>query len=99
MGDPAGIGPEIAAKALGHEAVYSKCRPVVIGDAGVMQRASGFVGSGAVIHSVAKVAEAVSCLGTIDVFDLRELRREMRRWRDGSARRAGGRRLRRLRRR
>ena len=33
MGDPAGIGPEIVAKALSDGAVYAKSRPLVIGDA------------------------------------------------------------------
>ena len=35
MGDPAGIGPEIAVKALLDQAVTSICRPVLIGDASV----------------------------------------------------------------
>ena len=35
MGDPAGNGAEITVKALSDPAVYEKCRPVVIGDAGV----------------------------------------------------------------
>ena len=32
MGDPFGNGPEITVKALADEAVYDRCRPVVIGD-------------------------------------------------------------------
>ena len=32
MGDPAGIGPEITAKALACESLYSECLPFVIGD-------------------------------------------------------------------
>jgi len=30
MGDPAGIGAEIAVKALGNEEIYRKSKPVVI---------------------------------------------------------------------
>ena len=40
MGDPAGIGPEIAAKALGEEQVRALARPLVIGDARVMDAAA-----------------------------------------------------------
>jgi hypothetical protein len=36
MGDPAGVGPEITAKALALPAVTSTCRPVVIGSGDVM---------------------------------------------------------------
>ena len=32
MGDPSGNGPELSVKALMNEAVYVKCRPVIIGD-------------------------------------------------------------------
>lgn len=32
MGDPAGIGPEIILKALGHDAVWQECEPVIYGD-------------------------------------------------------------------
>lgn len=33
MGDPAGNGPEITVKALAHEELYDRCRPIVVGDA------------------------------------------------------------------
>ena len=36
MGDPAGIGPEIIVKALGDQTIYEMCRPVVLGDPGVL---------------------------------------------------------------
>ena len=39
MGDPASIGPEITIKALAEKEVYEKCRPVVIGDLCVMEKA------------------------------------------------------------
>lgn len=39
MGDAAGVGPEIIAKTLADPAWYEKCRPFVIGDASIMQRA------------------------------------------------------------
>jgi 4-hydroxythreonine-4-phosphate dehydrogenase len=38
MGDPAGIGPEVIAKALAGKAVSRLCLPVVIGSSSVMER-------------------------------------------------------------
>jgi 4-hydroxythreonine-4-phosphate dehydrogenase len=40
MGDPAGIGPEIAAKALAGGRFRSICRPMIVGDAGVLMSAA-----------------------------------------------------------
>jgi 4-hydroxythreonine-4-phosphate dehydrogenase len=45
MGDAAGIGPEIIAKTLADPSWYSRCRPLVIGDAGIMERAAAVVRS------------------------------------------------------
>jgi len=39
MGDPAGIGPEVIIKALSLAEIHRLCRPVVVGDAGVMKNA------------------------------------------------------------
>ena len=36
IGDPAGIGPEIALKAAGDDRVRSRCRPVIVGDRAVL---------------------------------------------------------------
>lgn len=38
MGDPAGIGPEVIAKALADRALARLCRPVVVGSRAVMER-------------------------------------------------------------
>ncbi len=70
LGDPAGIGPEIVARALQREDVYSACRPLVIGDAGVVRRGVEIVGGSSAVNSVAEVAEGAYELGTIDVLDL-----------------------------
>jgi len=50
MGDPAGIGPEIAVLALSRPEVLSCCRPVVYGDPGVLRRAAAVVGSEAKVE-------------------------------------------------
>ena len=39
MGDPAGIGPEVVLKALAHPIIKNSCRPLILGDWGVLQRA------------------------------------------------------------
>ncbi len=38
MGDPAGIGPEVIAKALADKALARMCRPVVVGSRAVLER-------------------------------------------------------------
>ena len=39
MGDPAGCGPEITIKALYQKDIYDRCRPLVVGDARVLDDA------------------------------------------------------------
>jgi len=73
MGDATGAGPEIIVKALADKAVYDVCRPLVIGDAGIMERAARIVGGGCRIRPVAAVGEAEYACGTLDVLDLKNL--------------------------
>ena len=40
MGDPAGVGPEVVLKALQHVDVFERCRPLVIGDRRILERAA-----------------------------------------------------------
>ncbi len=71
LGDPAGIGPEIALKALSESWVYGQCRPLVVGDAAILTRALGFPGMPRLtIHPVKKVREATFRHGTVDVLDM-----------------------------
>ena len=44
MGDPRGIGPEVVVKALAHDSVNGICRPLVVGDAGVLTRTVSALG-------------------------------------------------------
>lgn len=44
MGDPAGVGPEITAKALANPKIGAACRAVVVGDLRTMERAAAVVG-------------------------------------------------------
>ena len=47
MGDPAGVGPEIAVKAVADERVQRACRPLLVGSAEVLAEAARIVGSAA----------------------------------------------------
>lgn len=70
MGDAAGVGPEIIVKALSSDKVYNECRPIVIGDAKMLERANNIVGAGLQIRVVPSVQEAAFTNGTIDCIDL-----------------------------
>ena len=72
MGDPAGIGPEIAVRAAG--AIWREAPPsarlLIVGDASVMRRVAGSIESRAAIHPIGEVGEARFEAGTLDVLDL-----------------------------
>ena len=71
MGDPAGNGPEITGKALSHTDLYSRCCPIVVGDAKMIEQAARFVGRTDIqIHRCEKVSDALFTPGTIDVLHL-----------------------------
>ncbi len=76
MGDPAGIGPEIIARALNRPEVYDKCRPVVIGDKGVMEDAVKIANVNPGVYSINNVSEASFNHGLIDVYDLKNIHLE-----------------------
>lgn len=70
MGDPAGIGPEIIASALARPAVRALCRPLVVGDARVMARATAFAGVESGVNAISDLADARFAPGEIDVLHL-----------------------------
>jgi len=73
MGDPAGVGPEIIVRALARPRVRELCRPIVVGDAGVIANATKFVNVAADVRSISKVSDAKFEPNTIDVFDLKNV--------------------------
>ncbi len=73
LGDAAGVGPEIIAKALAEQEVYDICRPVVIGDLGIMKRAVAIVGQDLTCRAIGDVLTGGQEFGQIDVIDLRNL--------------------------
>jgi 4-hydroxythreonine-4-phosphate dehydrogenase len=70
MGDPAGIGPEIIAKVIDSGEIFPICRPVVIGDAGVMKKVIEEMRFSVTVRSVASVTQAEPAKGKLDVLDL-----------------------------
>ncbi|MXV15210.1 4-hydroxythreonine-4-phosphate dehydrogenase PdxA [Hufsiella ginkgonis] len=70
MGDPAGIGPEIAVKALLQDNVTSICRPILIGDAATLNDIIKRLALKATVNAVNNVSDARFEPGVIDVFDL-----------------------------
>ena len=57
MGDPAGVGPEIIARAAAAPAVRRDSRPVVIGATATMQAALELISSPLALHAVARVGD------------------------------------------
>ncbi len=71
MGDPASIGPEITVKALAGKEVYDNCRPLVVGDSCMLEKAKKLVGHDEIrIHPISDVKEALFTPGTIDVYEM-----------------------------
>lgn len=70
MGDAAGVGPEIVVKALALEEIYALCRPLVVGDAGVVAQARQVLGLWVDLHPIADVRGGRFEPGSIDVLDL-----------------------------
>lgn len=73
MGDPAGIGPEITVKALTKKEIYDVCKPLIIGDAAVLERAINIVNANVTINVVSTPEEGKYELGTIDVINLNNI--------------------------
>jgi 4-hydroxythreonine-4-phosphate dehydrogenase len=73
MGDPAGISPEIVARAFADPEVRKVCRPVVVGDPRIMFRAMELVKGGLVVRTVTSPQGAGSDTDTLDVIPAGEL--------------------------
>ena len=70
MGDPAGIGPEIAAKALAREETLQRARCVVVGDRQVMEQAVRIVDLPLTIHTINEPEEGRFEECVINLIDL-----------------------------
>ncbi len=72
VGDVAGIGPEITAKALlGNDELRDECVPVVVGDAGALRRGVEIVGGDpGVVRVIEDPRSATNRPGTIEVVQV-----------------------------
>ena len=70
IGDPAGIGPEIVAKALYEPEVFEKALCIVVGDRKIMENAMKITGSNMKLHVIQSPAEAVDDAELMNFIDL-----------------------------
>jgi 4-hydroxythreonine-4-phosphate dehydrogenase len=73
MGDPAGIGPEIIAKTFADPGFHARNRALVVGDAGMLERAAHLLGVPLRINEIPEPEDAVFEPGTADVLQVGEL--------------------------
>ncbi|WP_022668314.1 4-hydroxythreonine-4-phosphate dehydrogenase PdxA [Desulfospira joergensenii] len=73
MGDPLGIGPEILIKTLNDPRVYSICRPLVLGDAGILDKALVFSSVSMDINCPETPDQGLYEHQTLDVLNLSDL--------------------------
>jgi 4-hydroxythreonine-4-phosphate dehydrogenase len=70
MGDPAGIGPEIAVKLFVDENVFRICNPLLVGNAGIIRKAAGITGLDLAVNEIDDPANAKFEPANIDVFHI-----------------------------
>jgi 4-hydroxythreonine-4-phosphate dehydrogenase len=73
MGDPVGIGPEIIVSALNDPHIYKICRPLILGDKSVMERAASLKSGKIKISTTDTPERGFYCHGSIDLMSLSNL--------------------------
>jgi len=73
MGDPAGVGPEVIARALADSRVHDWSRPLVLGDAGAMAQAVRICGLDLEVRALPPGREPEGRTGLIEVLPLSDL--------------------------
>lgn len=73
VGDPAGIGPEITAKALSLVEIYQLCKPLMIAEAEMIRETLRFSNLDLSMKLVSTSKEGHYQFGTIDVLDLKNI--------------------------
>jgi 4-hydroxythreonine-4-phosphate dehydrogenase len=72
MGDPSGIGPEVIVKGLIEKALYTLCRPFVIGDLNRMSEAAACFAPALSIRRINRLSEARFQEGALEVLEAGE---------------------------
>lgn len=70
MGDPAGIGPEIAVKTFAKKEINTICRPVLVGNSFLVTKAIQLTKINLKLNSIADISQAKFEDGIIDIIDL-----------------------------
>jgi len=71
MGDPAGIGPEIALKALTSQSLPDNCGIFIIGDLGVLEHSMRFAAPWADLHEMTSAADFHP--GRVNVYNMKQV--------------------------
>ncbi len=80
MGDPAGIGPEIIAKVIENGELFSFCRPVVVGDAGIMKKIIEELQLSISLHPCSLLTDVNPFPGRLAILDLQNVNLSMHSW-------------------
>lgn len=70
IGDPAGVGPEIAAKAVASREVFDAADCIIVGDKTIMEKAVNIVDAELTIHVIASPEEGDFREGVLNLIDL-----------------------------
>ncbi len=70
MGDPAGIGPEIAVKTFANPVIHELCRPILVGSVSIMEQAQSISEDKLEIKKILEVNDAVYQPDTMSVLDI-----------------------------
>ena len=70
LGDAAGVGPEVTAKAMLDPEIRDACRPLIVGQRWVLERAFSLLGQSLPLRSVACAAEARYVPGELDFLEV-----------------------------
>lgn len=70
IGDPAGVGPEISIKTFLEESVFVLCKPVLIGDLGILMETSRRLGINVEFRSVNSPSEVKGERGLVELIDM-----------------------------
>lgn len=73
MGDPGGVGPEVCTRALDMSKIYTLCRPLIIGDSGIIENVVDFCNLKLSVNSCRQPEDGFYRHGTVDVLDLQNL--------------------------
>lgn len=73
LGDPAGIGPEIVARALATKSLHERARLLVIGSDPVVRKATELTEVDLVVHPIEHPGQGIFSAGTLDLLDLANL--------------------------